>query len=142
MATPASSLQRRAVVGRILRERADALVVASLGNPCYDLMAQGDRPDNFYVWGAMGGTVPLQETVWASYFGRGHLGEIRSVAMPFTIVFSAGGPLLAGVVFDRTGSYDNALVLFAAFSMVGLILVLLARPPKQPLRLVPSHDDS
>ena len=39
---------------------------------------------------AMGGTVPLQETVWASYFGRGHLGEIRSVAMPFTIVFSAG----------------------------------------------------
>ena len=59
MATPASSLQRRAVVGRILRERADSLVVASLGNPCYDLMAQGDRPDNFYVWGAMGGTVPL-----------------------------------------------------------------------------------
>ena len=59
MTTQASSLQRRMVVGRILRERAGSLVVASLGNPCYDVMAQGDRPDNFYVWGAMGGTVPL-----------------------------------------------------------------------------------
>ena len=59
MSTQASFLQRRAVVGAILRRRGDALVVASLGNPCYDVMAQGDRPDNFYVWGAMGGTVPL-----------------------------------------------------------------------------------
>lgn len=59
MPTESLFLQRRAVVGAILRERADSLVVASLGNPCYDVMAQGDRPDNFYVWGAMGGTVPL-----------------------------------------------------------------------------------
>ncbi|HET7737456.1 MAG TPA: hypothetical protein VFK32_02675, partial [Tepidiformaceae bacterium] len=67
-----------------------------------------------------------------SYFGRAHLGEIRSVAMPFTIVFSAGGPLLAGAVFDRTGSYDGALLSFAAFSVIGFVLVLLARPPRLP----------
>lgn len=83
---------------------------------------------------AMGGTVPLQETVWASYFGRTHLGKIRAVAMPFTIVFSAGGPLFAGSVYDRTGSYDTAFIAFAAFSVVGLILVLLARPPRPPDR--------
>lgn len=83
---------------------------------------------------AMGGTVPLQETVWASYFGRSHLGEIRAVAMPFTIVFSAGGPLLAGAIFDRTGSYDGALGLFAGFSVVGLCLVLLAKPPDAQFR--------
>ena len=59
MSIEASSLQRRTVVGVILRQRGEALVVASLGNPCYDVMAQGDRPDNFYVWGAMGGTVSL-----------------------------------------------------------------------------------
>ena len=58
MAIETRSLQRRDVVGALLRQRGDALVVASLGNPCYDVMAQGDRPDNFYVWGAMGGTVP------------------------------------------------------------------------------------
>ncbi|MCE3271169.1 MAG: hypothetical protein K0S57_1566 [Ramlibacter sp.] len=53
------TLDRRAVVARILRQRDDSLVVASLGNPCYDLMAQGDRPENFYLMGAMGGCAML-----------------------------------------------------------------------------------
>jgi sugar phosphate permease len=77
----------------------------------------------------VGGTVPLQETVWASYFGRTHLGRIRAVAMPFSIVFGAGGPLLAGILYDSTGSYNVAFVLFAVFSGIGLALILLARPP-------------
>lgn len=86
----------------------------------------------------IGGTVPLQETVWASYFGRTHLGTIRAVAMPFSIIFGAGGPLLAGTLYDRTGGYTSAFLVFAAFSVVGLALVLLARPPQLPA--TPSSD--
>jgi cyanate permease len=80
----------------------------------------------------IGGVIPLQETVWASYFGRTHLGKIRSVAMPFSIIFSAGGPLLAGTLYDRSGSYTNAFLLFVMFYVLGLILILLARPPRPP----------
>jgi thiamine pyrophosphate-dependent acetolactate synthase large subunit-like protein len=29
-------------------------IVASLGHPAYDLVAAGDRPENFYTWGSMG----------------------------------------------------------------------------------------
>jgi thiamine pyrophosphate-dependent acetolactate synthase large subunit-like protein len=32
----------------------DAVIVASLGHPTYDLFAAGDRPRNFYTWGSMG----------------------------------------------------------------------------------------
>lgn len=32
----------------------DELVVAALGNPAYDLFSAGDRPEHFYMWGAMG----------------------------------------------------------------------------------------
>lgn len=32
----------------------DELVVAALGNPSYDLFTAGDRPEHFYMWGAMG----------------------------------------------------------------------------------------
>ena len=32
----------------------DAIVVASLGQPAYDLFAAGDRARNFYTWGSMG----------------------------------------------------------------------------------------
>jgi thiamine pyrophosphate-dependent acetolactate synthase large subunit-like protein len=53
----APTLERRAVVARILRDRGDALAVASLGNPTYDVAAAGDSAANFYLWGAMGGAV-------------------------------------------------------------------------------------
>ena len=32
----------------------DAAILASLGHPAYDLIAAGDRPQNFYTWGSMG----------------------------------------------------------------------------------------
>jgi thiamine pyrophosphate-dependent acetolactate synthase large subunit-like protein len=52
-------LHRRDVVARILRDRGVALAVSSLGNPTFDLAAAGDCPQNFYLWGAMGGAVML-----------------------------------------------------------------------------------
>lgn len=50
-----NALNRRAVVARLLRDRGDAMVVTSLGNPTFDVSAAGDTPLNFYLWGAMGG---------------------------------------------------------------------------------------
>jgi len=52
-------LDRRKVVAAILKNRGDALVVAGLGAPCFDVMACGDNPLNFYTWGAMGGTAMI-----------------------------------------------------------------------------------
>ena len=86
----------------------------------------------------IGGTIPLQETVWASYFGRTHLGKIRAVAMPFTIIFSALGPKFAAHLYDRNGDYVAAFLIFASFWAVGAVLVLLARPPKRPHPPTPS----
>src|SRR3954467_11419630 len=48
-------LHRRAVVAELLRDRGDLLVVAGLGAPNWDVSAAGDHPNNFPLWGAMGG---------------------------------------------------------------------------------------
>ena len=53
------TLDRRAVVARILRDPGDMLVVTGLGSATYDAGAAGDRPENFYLWGAMGGAVMI-----------------------------------------------------------------------------------
>ena len=37
------------------RERGDALVVTGLGSTTWDAAAAGDHPNNFYLWGGMGG---------------------------------------------------------------------------------------
>ncbi len=52
-------LDRRAVVARLLQDRGDLLVVTGLGAPSYDCAAAGDHPNNFYLWGAMGGAAML-----------------------------------------------------------------------------------
>ena len=84
----------------------------------------------FVIWGwGIGGMIPLSEFIWASFFGRRHLGAVRSAAMPVTILFSAGGPFVFGLWFDLVGSYDGALTTVAALWMIGAVVVLLARQP-------------
>jgi thiamine pyrophosphate-dependent acetolactate synthase large subunit-like protein len=53
--TTTSTLARRDAVAALLKERKDLLVVTGLGSPTYDVHAAGDRDDNYYLWGAMGG---------------------------------------------------------------------------------------
>lgn len=48
-------IDRREFVSSLLRRAPDALVVTGLGSPSYDVFAAGDRDENFYLWGAMGG---------------------------------------------------------------------------------------
>ena len=55
MQTEPNLLDRRWVVKTLLSDRSDLLVVTGLGAPTYDCAAVGDHPNNFYLWGAMGG---------------------------------------------------------------------------------------
>ena len=45
-----------------------------------------------------------------------------------------GGPLIAGIVADRTGSYEVAFWILAAFAALGSIFFVLARRPSPPRR--------
>lgn len=53
------TLDRREVVATLLRDPGDLLVVTGLGAATYDVGAAGDRPTNFYLWGAMGGAAMI-----------------------------------------------------------------------------------
>jgi thiamine pyrophosphate-dependent acetolactate synthase large subunit-like protein len=53
------TLDRRLVAATLLHEPGDLLVVTGLGAPSYDAAAAGERPLNFYLWGAMGGAAML-----------------------------------------------------------------------------------
>jgi thiamine pyrophosphate-dependent acetolactate synthase large subunit-like protein len=54
-AAASAALDRRKAVARILKDRGDALLVTGLGAPTWDAASAGDRADNFYLWGGMGG---------------------------------------------------------------------------------------
>lgn len=53
-------LDRRSFVADLIgRVPEDTLIVSGLGSPSYDVFAAGGRPENFYLWGAMGAAAPL-----------------------------------------------------------------------------------
>jgi thiamine pyrophosphate-dependent acetolactate synthase large subunit-like protein len=55
----ANLLDRRRVVGSLLAQRKDAVVIGGLGASTYDIAAAGDHERNLYLWGAMGGAVMI-----------------------------------------------------------------------------------
>ena len=86
----------------------------------------------FFMLGlGWGGLIPLQEVIWASYFGRRHLGSVRSAAMPFSLVIGAGAPLAASWYFDEVGNYDGAFLAVAAMNFTAAALLLLVRKPRR-----------
>jgi len=46
-------LRRRPLLTSLLAHH-DGLIITGLGTPTYDVASLGDRPENFYLWGAMG----------------------------------------------------------------------------------------
>lgn len=58
MAAQQQGMDRRAAVGAMLKARGDSLIVAGLGSTCYDV-GTADHPNNFYLWGAMGGAAMM-----------------------------------------------------------------------------------
>ncbi|HET9577683.1 MAG TPA: thiamine pyrophosphate-dependent enzyme [Usitatibacter sp.] len=53
------TLERREFVARLMPAIPEALVIAGLGSPAWDLFSAGDRDTNFYLWGAMGGATSM-----------------------------------------------------------------------------------
>jgi sugar phosphate permease len=82
------------------------------------------------VYGLFRGAYVLMMTlVWADYYGRRFLGSIRGIATPLSLVSSAGGPILAGFLYDARGDYTLALQVFTACYILAGLLALMAPPP-------------
>lgn len=69
---------------------------------------------------------------WPAYFGRRHLGSIRSVGFAVGVVGAALGPLPLGLAYDYLGGYDAAIAGMLVLPVIAAIAVLWARPPAAP----------
>jgi MFS family permease len=64
------------------------------------------------IGGGQGLMGVVGNSLWPRYFGRMHLGAIRSSVWTAAIASCAIGPFVMGVVFDLTGSYTPTLLVF------------------------------
>jgi MFS family permease len=97
----------------------------------------------FLFWGfGFGSVTPLSEFMWADYFGRRHLGAVRSASVPFTIAATSLGPLLIAFWFDSAGSYDGAFLAMAALYVACAAAILATREPRASAPRAPLEDTS
>ncbi len=79
---------------------------------------------------AHGGFFTVVSPALAEYFGIAALGTVFGTVLFFGTLGGSLGPLLAGWMFDSTGSYTLAFGILAALAAVGLGLVISLRPPR------------
>ena len=112
------TLDRRAVVARILKDRGDTLVVTGLGSTTWDTAAAGDNAGNFYLWGAMGGAAMIGLGLALAQPGRRVLvitgdGEMLMGIGALATIAARGAANLAVCVIDNqrygeTGMQETA----------------------------------
>jgi MFS family permease len=81
------------------------------------------------AWGWRG---PQMTAIRADYFGRSAFGKIMGASNLVIIVGTISGPLIAGLLYDRTGSYRVGFDILAAIALSGSVFFLLARKPGPP----------
>jgi MFS family permease len=82
-------------------------------------------------WGTRG---PLMAAIRADYFGSAAFGTISGVSSMVTMLGMMGGPLVAGILADRTGSYRLGFTVLALLALLGSVFFLLAKRPPAPVR--------
>jgi sugar phosphate permease len=80
-----------------------------------------------------GAPIPLRSALQADYFGTRSFGTIMGLMSLIGTIGGLASPIIAGWIFDTTGSYQFAWWLFTIVTIPAVPLMLLARPPKAPL---------
>lgn len=78
------------------------------------------------AWGMRG---PQMAALRADYFGRTSFGAIMGISNMVVIVGAIAGPLIAGLIYDRTGDYVLGFDVLAGLAAAGSVFFALARRP-------------
>jgi len=80
---------------------------------------------------AYGGAIPVFIAMRAEYFGRKAYATIQGLMQMFLIPATIVGPIFAGWVYDTTGSYYNAFILFTLLYLLGVVIIPFIRRPEK-----------
>jgi len=81
------------------------------------------------AWGTRG---PLMQAIRADYFGRSSFGMIMGFSSAVIMIGQMAGPIIAGYLYDRTGSYESGFTIIAIIAALGSIFFMLSWRPRSP----------
>ena len=126
----ASLASRRVPIRILLATSAFFVSGGALGVQASSTLAWG-LPAASILGAGVGGLHLLLRLAWAEYYGREHLGSITGITLPVQVGGQALGPIIAGFLYDFTGSYLWPFRIFSTAVFIAGILVLTATPPRE-----------
>jgi len=129
------------ISGGLLGDRVNKrmLVVTCMAMHCTGLLLLSHAVNFWMVLGfvvihglAWGWRGPQMTAIRADYFGRSAFGRIMGASNLVIILGTISGPLIAGLLYDRTGSYKVGFDILAVIALCGSVFFLLARKPGPP----------
>ena len=105
-----------------------------LGAASIGVLMVADTLPETYLFAVLQGLVgsgvnTLAPIVWASYYGRRSLGSIFGLSRAAQVTGFAIGPLVSAIVYDATGTYQQAFISFSLVAVTASLLVMAARRP-------------
>jgi MFS family permease len=76
-----------------------------------------------------GGLLPLLGLIFGARFGVASFGRVMGLVM-LSLTLGSAGPLLAGWLYDATGSYDAVFILFLVMFLPAGIAIRWLQPPE------------
>jgi MFS family permease len=76
----------------------------------------------------MGSIIMMQSLIIGECFGLLSFATVSGLAGLFTMTGAAFGPTIAGLIYDAFYSYRMAFIIFAAMSIVAILVISFARP--------------
>lgn len=125
--------KRAIVVACMVAHSAGLLLLAYASSPT---MVIGFALLHGWAWGTRG---PLMVAIRADYFGASSFGTIMGFSSLIVMLGMTFGPLVAGVIADRTGSYTPGFAALAFAALGGSLFFAFATRPARVAR-APSHD--
>jgi MFS family permease len=123
------------------------IVVAAMGGHMVGLLLLAFATNAWMVWAfvpvhglAWGLRGPMMQAMRADYFGRTYYGTIMGFSSMIVMLGMIAGPLVAGILRDRTDSYQMGFTILALLAGLGSIFFWLATPPPPPQR--PDSEDA
>ena len=133
------SLIARLTIG-FLGDRApkNYIIVAGMCLGILGLLQLQFASEPWHLWvfvacyAVMEGVIPLNWALVGDFFGRSHFATLRGV---MGLVYSWGAvvfPVIAGAIFDQTGSYRMVLWMLMSLFGMGVVAFITLRPPRHP----------
>ena len=105
------------------------------------LLKNGSNVAMVYAYAAMlgigmGASYVCMITLIGNYFGVNSYARIAGLLFPIATVLAAFSPILAGVTYDRLGSYQVAFYAAMIVALMGALSMPFATPPEKDKKLI------